>query len=68
MRREPQNGVQKGVAESGNVSHKGPRVGTCWVCLRERKKGSLAVAGEMDRGEAGEVQERARSPWCSLLA
>ena len=55
MRREPQNGVQKGVAESGNVSHKGPRVGTCWVCLRERKKGSLAVAGEMDRGEAGEV-------------
>ena len=46
---------QKGVAESGNVSHKGPRVGTCLACLRERKKGSLAVADKMDRGEVGEV-------------
>lgn len=46
---------QKGVAESGNISCKGPKVGTCLVCLRERKKGSLAVADKMDRGVVGEV-------------
>ena len=46
---------QKGVAESGNISCKSPKVGTCLVCLRERKKGSLTVADKMDRGEVGEV-------------
>lgn len=46
---------QRGVAESGNISRKGPKVGTCLMCLRERKKGSLAVADKMDRGEGGEV-------------
>jgi len=55
VRREPQNGAAERCCWEWKRLTQRSKGGHVLGCLRERKKGSRAVAGEMDRGEAGEV-------------